>query len=522
MYQKKHSEKLKEQKRFLLNMQILADAFEDRYNLITFSPAGNRPTLKSIRHYRNGTTPSIGSVYILWAFQINPSFAAFRDVSLIIIGEPELSFLSSSSSYIILSEDTDIDSVYDYTTDLFLKYSSWDLALQKALFSDTPLQDMLEVSQDIFQNPLFVHDSDFYILACPNMVEGMLKWMTDSRNGRPMVPLDTINAFKIDKEYLHTLNTKKADVFSAQQRGYRVLYINLWNESHYEGRICVDELQGLIKPGDLLAIEYLAEVILTSIKRRNIFWSSLGRNPEEICKKVLSQTITDEHEITRLLRFLGWGYNDKYIIFKLVTDHLDMTTPTFSTSTFGYIESQVSSSHAFFYDQSVVVIVNQTAGNNTSVQIVNDMAYLMEEGMFKIGLSNEIYDFSQLNIAYRQASIALEYGTVSQNEGWCYYFKDCALDYMSQKVCEEISSDYLCAKEIRTLIDYDKTHHTKLNETLETYLNLERNVVQSAKSLFIHRSTLFYRLDRIRQITDLDLDNPRTRLYLLMSYQILK
>ncbi|MGI6010198.1 MAG: PucR family transcriptional regulator [Ruminococcus sp.] len=521
MYRKTYSEQLSEQKGFLLNMQILADAFENHYQLIAFSPAGNRPTLKAIRHYRNGTTPSIGSVYILWAFQVNPHFSAFQDVSLIIVGEPDLSCLSPSTSYIILSEDTDINSVYDFTTDLFLKYSAWDLALQRALFSDTPLQDMLEASQDIFKNPLFVHDSDFYVLACPNTVEGMLKWMVDSRNGRPMVPLNVINAFKIDKEYLHTLKTRSADIFSAKQRGYRILYMNLWNGKHYEGRICVDELQSIIKPGDYLAIEYLSQVIMTSIKRRNIFWISMGKNPEEICKKILNQTITDEHEISRLLRFLGWGYHDRYIVFKLVTDHADMTS-TFSTSAFGYIESQVSSSHAFFYDKSIVAIVNQTAGNNTSAQIVSDLASLLKEGLFKIGLSNEIYDFSQLHVAYRQASIALECGPVTDSTSWCYYFKDCALDYMSQKVCEDISSDYLCAKEIQTLVDYDERHNTKLNETLETYLNLERNVVQTAKALYIHRSTLFYRLDRIIQITGLDLNNPRTRLYLLMSYQILK
>ena len=88
MYRKTYSEQLSEQKGFLLNMQILADAFEDHYKLLGFFPSGNRPTLKSIRHYRNGTTPSLSSVYILWAFQVNSLFSSFQDVSLIIIGEP--------------------------------------------------------------------------------------------------------------------------------------------------------------------------------------------------------------------------------------------------------------------------------------------------------------------------------------------------------------------------------------------------------------------------------------------------
>ena len=502
-------------------MQILADSFEDTFNLVKFSPAGNRPTLKSIRHYRNGTTPSIRSVYILWSFQINENFKNFQNVSLIIIGDVEPGALSESTSYILLSEDTDLDSVYDHTTDIFLKYSSWNLALQRAYYSDNPLNDMLQVSLDIFRNPIFVHDSDFYILACPNNVAGMPNWMTDSRNGRLMLPLDIINDFKIDAEYLHTLQMHEADIFSANQRGYSILYMNLWNGNHYEGRICVDEMQSLIKPGDFLVIEYLAKVILTLFSKRNIFWASLGQDAEEICRQALNQNITDERELSRLLRFLGWGLHDKYLVIKLGTEHAEMGSH-FTTGTFGYIESIIAECHALFYEKSIVVIVNQTAGNNTTPQIISDLAYLMREGLFKMGVSNEIHDFSQLHIGYHQASIALEYGSINESMIWCSQFKDYAMNYMLDKACEEMGSDYLCAGEIKKLIQYDEKHNTKLSETLETYLTLERNVVQTAKALFIHRSTLFYRLDRISQITELNLDDARTRLYLQISYQLLK
>ena len=163
---------------------------------------------------------------------------------------------------------------------------------------------------------------------------------------RDMVPLEVINDLKIDHEYIHTLQTQSADMFSANQRGYRILYNNLWNGNRYEGRVLVNELQSIIKPGDYLALEYLSSIVLACISERNVFWTSLGRNAEEICKQILSQSVTDEREISHLLRFLGWGYHDKYIIIKLGTEHSN-TDYRFTTSTFGYIESQVAASHAF-------------------------------------------------------------------------------------------------------------------------------------------------------------------------------
>ena len=54
------------------------------------------------------------------------------------------------------------------------------------------------------------------------------------------------------------------------------------------------------------------------------------------------------------------------------------------------------------------------------------------------------------------------------------------------------------------------------------YLSLERNALQTANALFIHRSTLFYRLERIQKLTKLNLDDAKIRLVLQLSFAMLK
>lgn len=65
---------------------------------------------------------------------------------------------------------------------------------------------------------------------------------------------------------------------------------------------------------------------------------------------------------------------------------------------------------------------------------------------------------------------------------------------------------------IGALIEYDRTQHTNLLETLAAYFAHKGNLTQTAEALFIHRNTLLYRMERIREISGLDLDNPETRL----------
>lgn len=64
------------------------------------------------------------------------------------------------------------------------------------------------------------------------------------------------------------------------------------------------------------------------------------------------------------------------------------------------------------------------------------------------------------------------------------------------------------------LLDYDRKRHSELVKTLSRYLECGGNYDSTAASLVIHRSTLRYRLQRIREITGHDLGDVDDRLNL--------
>lgn len=64
------------------------------------------------------------------------------------------------------------------------------------------------------------------------------------------------------------------------------------------------------------------------------------------------------------------------------------------------------------------------------------------------------------------------------------------------------------------LLDYDEHKNTDLVRTLSQYLECGGHYDETASALVIHRSTLRYRLGRIREITDLDLNDVESRLNL--------
>lgn len=54
------------------------------------------------------------------------------------------------------------------------------------------------------------------------------------------------------------------------------------------------------------------------------------------------------------------------------------------------------------------------------------------------------------------------------------------------------------------------------------YLNTERNISLTAKRVHMHRNSVIYRLQRIQDVLNLDLDDPDVRLRLMITFKILR
>jgi hypothetical protein len=64
---------------------------------------------------------------------------------------------------------------------------------------------------------------------------------------------------------------------------------------------------------------------------------------------------------------------------------------------------------------------------------------------------------------------------------------------------------------VAPLVAYDEQYETDLVQTLETFLDADGNVAGTAQRLFTHRHTVRYRLERVRDLTGLDVSSTDGR-----------
>lgn len=137
-----------------------------------------------------------------------------------------------------------------------------------------------------------------------------------------------------------------------------------------------------------------------------------------------------------------------------------------------------------------------------------------------IGVGSAAAVPSELRRSFSEAQRALRVQLRSMSPHGVRRFEDLGVYRIldstdSRPEVREFVSDWL-----GTLLTYDRRHHAELVKTLSHYLDSGGNYDQTAKSLNIHRSTLRYRLGRIRDISGRDLQDVEARLNLHLATKV--
>ncbi len=81
---------------------------------------------------------------------------------------------------------------------------------------------------------------------------------------------------------------------------------------------------------------------------------------------------------------------------------------------------------------------------------------------------------------------------------------------------QEIVEDYY-SRVLKPLIDYDEQNQSDLKDVLKSYLDHDGSVNRTAEELFVHRNTINYKLNKIKDILNIDLSSLETRMELMLA-----
>ena len=156
---------------------------------------------------------------------------------------------------------------------------------------------------------------------------------------------------------------------------------------------------------------------------------------------------------------------------------------------------------------------DEAASARAAETILREMEAGLSGYTFSLGRSRITEDPSELPRAAAEALLAANVAQGSPEGATGLAFEETGayrllLSSMSENP-GELQRFY--GETVEPLVNYDEQYETDLVRTLETFLEADGNVAGTAQRLFTHRHTIYYRLERVRELSGLDVSSSDGR-----------
>ena len=401
--------------------------------------------------------------------------------------------------------------------EIFDTADGWERKIHDLMLEHAGMERLLQVTSEFLQNPLTVIGLDFTFAAeaGSKYLPPRARLYTDEG-----LNVEYVNALLQNETYREMADTHETVMFPAYISGCRSMNRNLFVDEKATHRLILTECRVEITQGVICVLDILSEK-LEFLLAHEEEETDPDRDIEQIFVRVLSDRTADYMQISRELSELGWGGNHEYMCLILQITYLNqqnLSTKAISR----YIKKKLGDSVSFLYQDELVVFFDLTRLGMNQEEVAGKLVYFIRDTYLKAGYSRVMTGHMNLRRQYVQAKTALDVGSRKKPYLWIHYFSQVAMTYILEQATKRLPGTMICHEGLLELKKHDEENQTQYMETLRVYLEQHLSATQAARELFIHRSTFLYRLDRIREILQSDLDDPEEIFYLELSFRLLE
>lgn len=492
-----------------LNPEIVCNHLPASFNARMSGPRDMELTLGRPELYEGSDRPFLaGRLYLVQAERLPWRAAAQQGAVIVCLGNSEkIGRYQERCCVITIDEAVDFYAAFNALQKVFDDFDTWEDTLASLIEESASITQMLEASEAIFDNPLYVIDKDFRVIGASSManqVEGINEFL---RSGSSSLKLESFGSFLAE----HDLSTHEREPLVLDILDQTTLNLNLFEDDEYQGCLTVQYIARAYRPCDKALVRFLGARIQRAMRELATSESDDRRSLGQALRALVLERPLDSIE-REIVANAGSGRRFACMRLKL--------SNTLGQPPIGYIRNMVESTfpHSIVFEyhrNSVVAFVDVTSLEGDYAQAIEEAVapFTQDIGM-RAGLSDVAEDLMLARLLFLQADTALDTGLLFSPAASFFVFQDYALDEMIVNAMASIPIEMRLPAGLRRLLEHDKESTTSYVETLKAFLECNMSASKTATQLFVHRSTLMERLQRIRRELGIDLDDPDQQLYL--------
>ena len=265
----------------------------------------------------------------------------------------------------------------------------------------------------------------------------------------------------------------------------------------------------------------------------------------DIIQNILNGLLSSK-EMTEAAAQLGMKESDTYRVvdFHTITKNVQRKYTKEQLHEVGVIEGELMHllPDALIYrNMDQIVMIQQVDSDQTELEYQKEMEeieeviqqsilYRKKDTDFQIGIGKSVEGYQRLKESYHEASQAIKYieiirlVTGDKNKSVVHY-SNLGFFQIFSEIDDVTELERYIPETLKKLYLYDDEHKGELITTLQMYLRNNQSIKKTAGAMFVHYRTISYRLEKIKQISEINFDNANEVLAVsngLIIYKMLK
>lgn len=402
--------------------------------------------------------------------------------------------------------------------------------IMSVLLGGGGLADVAETLEQLVDNPASIYDTEGELLASSPQAKEIT-----GAGGSPSLPPRQLQELKLKRHELPLGNAKCSAVMAPVVAGSR-LY----------GQVIAWEKNRPLKQFDLITLEQAATLSALVILNHRAVQSVETKYKNEFLYDWLRGDMESAAELIQRSETLGWNVEGSFILLVIEIDGYDgmlSGSRRDREATFKAKEKiqrvvcrAMDRRHDYYIlgDRGgyFVLLVRAKAAwsdraarekaREVAVTIQQDLKAMLSKVSCSIGMGRFYQDIMSIPRSFQEARKAVEIGRRIRGDGQITHFDDLGVYRLLYHVDQPEEMEKFARETVLPLVEYDYQHGTDLVPTLEAFFGCNGNLSKVARELFAHYNTVLYRLERIKEVAGVDLDDPEQRLNLQVALKIMR
>lgn len=440
---------------------------------------------------------------------------------------PASRYPNANFIFIVWDKAQSLKPVYDITTRIFLaenRYTSQISRLVAASNSNRGLQYLIDEACRISRSPIIVIDSSYRILAMYRDTPSDEKFDLSSERRLGCLTEHNLERMKRDKIYeqlrqsdtkLHYGKASDSDYYWADM----LVYIH----GIEAAEIGVIEYDHTFTSYDFEFIHFLAQLVAWEMQKKSFLSPRHIQMHGIFLTELLDQTFFNPQAIEARRRMLGWKAAKYLYILTIYSLEPKPANVRRKAEIFSFqLSSLLPDCHWTIKEDHLIFLILKETNGLDEFQPGSPLAERLSRNHMYGILSSCFSDLSDVKKYYEQTLGVREFKAYDTAQAPIRFYTDFYIYHIAKIVSETHDLKDFCHPLVREIQAYDAENHTSYLETLAEYLTHIDNPSLSAKNLCIHKNTFFYRMNKLKELFDIDLKDGVERMKLLLTMEFMK